>query len=339
MSGFTYAAAGVDADVKARLLADLAPAIASTHSAAVAAGVGAFAGAVHLPAVSGGLLLATTDGVGTKTLVARRLGLDAVIGADVVSHCANDLAAHGARPLAFLDYIAMARLDPDLVRALVEAMARACAELGVVLLGGETAEMPGVYCDDAYDVVGTMVGLAPAGGLVTGRAVAPGDRVLGLASSGLHTNGYSLARAVLDEVPGALDEPVDDSGLTVGEALLAPHRCYARALHSLLEAVPVRAMAHITGGGLPGNLVRVLPEGCRARLRRAWPEPPIFGWLQRAGRIPDDEMVGTFNLGVGMAVIVPSDEAASALAHLEATGGPGYEIGEIVEGPRGVEVA
>ncbi|MDR7483083.1 MAG: phosphoribosylformylglycinamidine cyclo-ligase [Armatimonadota bacterium] len=337
--GLSYRDAGVDVEGKERLLERLASSIRATHSPRVIAGLGAFAGALALSAADAGALVATTDGVGTKTLLARRLRHDAVIGGDIVAHCANDLAAQGARAVAFLDYIAMARLDAPLVSTLVAAMADACRALGVVMLGGETAEMPGVYTADAYDVVGTMIGLAPAEGVITGAGIRPGDRVLGLASTGLHTNGYALARRVLEAAPAGLHAVLDERGTTVAEALLAPHRCYAPAVLALLGEVRVKGIAHITGGGLGGNLRRVLPEGCTARLQRTWPEPPVFAWLRRAGRIPEDEMVATFNLGIGMALVLARHDVPAALAHFERCALPAYEIGEIVAGARGVELA
>lgn len=337
-AGLTYERAGVDVDGKARLLAELTPTITATHTGAVAAGIGAFAGALRLDPQGAGYLAATVDGVGTKTLLARRAGRDEVIGSDIVAHCANDLVAGGARPVAFLDYIAMAHLQPAVVAALIGGMMSACRDLGVVLLGGETAEMPDVYTGEAYDVVGTMIGLAPPDGLITGTSVAPGDRLIGLASTGLHTNGYSLARRVLDEAGASLHTSVPELGGTLGDALLAPHQCYAPSVLSLLGRVKVHAAAHITGGGLIDNLTRVLPDGCRARIARRWPEPPIFGWLQRAGRIPDAEMVKTFNLGIGMVMVTSQDDAGAVSRHFSDRGIPTFDIGEIVEGFRGVDL-
>ncbi|MDR7420487.1 MAG: phosphoribosylformylglycinamidine cyclo-ligase [Armatimonadota bacterium] len=337
--GLTYRQAGVDVEAKDGLLAGLAPVIASTHGDSVVAGVGAFAGAVRLAPDRAGSIVATTDGVGTKTLLARRLGRDAVIGADIVAHCANDLVASGARPLAFLDYIAMARLDAVVVRTLVEAMAAACRGLGIPLLGGETAEMPDVYAGDAYDVVGTMIGTARPDGVMTGETVRPGQRLVGLASSGLHTNGYALARRIIAASGASLDAVVSDRGDTLGDALLQPHQCYAPAVLSLCAETRVHAIAHITGGGIPGNVIRVLPEGCGARVTRGWPVPSVFAWLQRAGAVPDDDMVRTFNLGIGMIVVVEPQDAPSAVAHFLDAGFGAWEIGEVFEGPRGVELA
>ena len=337
LPGLSYRDAGVDVEAKTGLLEALAPTIARTYSGAVAAGMGAFAGAVHLPEGSG-VLMATMDGVGTKTLLARGMGRDAVIGADIVAHCANDLICQGARPVAFLDYIAMGRLQPRVVEAVVRAIAGACAALGIPLLGGETAEMPDVYAGDAYDVVGTMIGAAPPEGVITGRSIVPGDRLIALASTGLHTNGYSLARRVVARAGVALDDHVPALGTTIGDALLAPHRCYALAVLALLQAVRVRGAAHITGGGLVDNLTRVLPEGCRARISRRWPRPPIFDWLMTAGGIADDEMVATFNMGLGMVIVVASRDVAPAIEHFERAEIPAFEIGRIDQGARGVDV-
>jgi phosphoribosylformylglycinamidine cyclo-ligase len=335
-SALSYRAAGVDVEAKSALLEALTPALAATHAGGVVAGMGAFAGATYLPQ-GAGVLMATVDGVGTKTLLARRLDRDAVIGADIVAHCANDLVCHGAQPVAFLDYIAMARLQPRVVEAVVRAMAAACAELGIPLLGGETAEMPDVYAGDAYDVVGTMIGAAPPEGVITGAAITPGDRLVGLASTGLHTNGYSLVRRVLDETGIALDAYIPALGATVGEALMAPHRCYAAAVLSLLRSVRVHGIAHITGGGLAGNVVRVLPEGRRARIRRGWPQPPIFDWMSATG-VAGDEMDAAFNMGIGMAVVVAGSDSDRTIEHFATADVPAFEIGVIDDGDRGVDL-
>ncbi|MGQ0570812.1 MAG: phosphoribosylformylglycinamidine cyclo-ligase [Armatimonadota bacterium] len=337
-SGLTYRHAGVDIDGKARLLTDLTPTIASTHTHAVAAEMGAFAGALRLHPTDGGFLVATVDGVGTKTLIARQLDRDGVIGSDIVAHCANDLVATGAHPVAFLDYIAMARLVPSLVGVLIEAMSEACRALGIPLIGGETAEMPGVYAGEAYDVVGTMMGLAAPNGLITGASIVAGDRVIGLASSGLHTNGYSLARRVVDDAGARLRDHISELGATLGDALLAPHRCYAPAVLALLGQSRLHGLAHITGGGLVDNLTRVLPERCRARLKSGWPQPAIFAWLQRTGRIPGADMIKTFNLGIGMVVVVAAGDAAPVTRHFTRAGIPAFDIGDIVEGLQGVDL-
>jgi phosphoribosylformylglycinamidine cyclo-ligase len=346
-----YRAAGVDIEAKSRTLSALAPVIERTHSSAVSAGMGAFAGSVRVP--GGGLLAATVDGVGTKTIIARALGRDTVVGADIVAHCANDLAAGGARPLAFLDYIAMSRLDAAVVSSLIEGMSGACESLGIPLLGGETAEMPSVYAGDAYDVVGTMIGFIapdldrsrPAGTpdrsrrSLTGERIVPGDRVIGLASTGLHTNGYSLARAVLERSGARLTDAAPGLGTTLGDALMAPHRCYVPAVLDIADRRDVRGIAHITGGGIVDNLVRVLPGGCRALIVQRWPVPPIFGWIQRNGDLAEAEMLRAFNMGVGMAVVVAANDFDTVRSDLEAAGIPAFDIGRIASGERGVEVA
>jgi len=332
----TYRGGGVDIDAKTRLLEAVAPAIAATHTADVAAGVGAFAGALRLPATAG-IIAATTDGVGTKTLLARRLHRDEVIGGDIVAHCANDLVAQAARPVAFLDYIAMGRLETPVVSTLIQAMASACTHIGAVLLGGETAEMPDVYLDGAYDVVGTMIGVTPPEGLITGAGIAPGQRLIGLASTGPHTNGYTLVRRVTDALTLEVllrDDP--DLGTTPAVALLAPHRCYAPAVLALLSGVRVRGIAHITGGGLVDNLARILPDDCQARVEPSWARPPVFGWLQRLGHITDADMLATFNLGVGMVVVVGERDVDVTLAHFATAEIPAWEIGTIVEGTKSV---
>jgi phosphoribosylformylglycinamidine cyclo-ligase len=334
--GLTYRAAGVNAAAKAELLETLAPIIASTHAGGVVAGAGAFAGAIRIAGESDRFLVATTDGVGTKALLARQLGCDEVVGADIVAHCANDLVAVGARPLVFLDYIAMGRITASVVRAVLTGMASACRELGVVLLGGETAEMPGVYQAGAYDVVGTMIGIAPPGALITGQTVRPGHRLIGLASTGLHTNGYSLARRVLEASGASLAQRVPALGGTLGEALMQPHRCYAPAVLDLAARLPVHAVAHITGGGIPGNLVRVLPQGCRARITGTWPRPAIFEWLRQAGGIAEAEMIDVFNLGIGMIVVVEPAHARRAVDHFVGVGIAAFDVGEVCAGQRGV---
>ncbi len=312
--------------------------VRSTWGDSVAPLVGGFAGVMRFPG-AGGLLAATMDGVGTKLHLAQSAGRLDDAAADLVYHGANDLLVHGARPLAFLDYLAQARLDPADVLAAVRGLARACREVGAALLGGETAEMPDTYLPGVIDVAGCMLGTVAPELLLDGSNVRPGDRVLGLAGSGLHTNGYSLARRVLassgltlaDALPGG-------DGETVGDALLAPHRWYGRTLLPLAEAGRVRAMAHVTGGGLAGNLVRVLPAGCRAHVSaEAWPRPALFRWLATAGVVPEDDARRALNLGVGMVVVAAPDSAAGVTAELTRAGETVWALGAIAPGERGVE--
>ena len=341
-----YRDAGVDVGSADALKERLGRAVRSTWRADVAPLVGGFAGVMRFPATGGGaagvrpaLLAASMDGVGTKLHLALEAGHLGDAAADLVYHGADDLLVHGASPLAFLDYIAQSRLDERVVLDVVEGLARACREVGAVLLGGETAQMPDTYLPQVVDVAGCMLGVVPEGRLLDGAAVRPGDAVLALGSDGLHTNGYSLARAVVarsglglgDALPGG-------GGETVGEALLAPHRWYGPALMPLLEEGRVHALAHITGGGLAGNLVRVLPAGCRARVDAgAWRRPAVFRWLMEAGEVPEDDARSALNLGIGMVVVcAPAD--ADRLGHaLERSGERVFPLGSIVSGERGVE--
>ena len=290
--GLSYAAAGVDIEAYERVLERVKPLIAATHGKEVAAGVGPFAGLYALP--GGGHLAASADGVGTKIKVAIAAGKHRGIGVDIVNHCVNDIACVGARPLFFLDYFATGKLDPHVFTQLVEGMTEACRDAGCALLGGETAEMPGMYALGDYDLAGFIVGLVDAN--VRRDPVVAGDMLVGLPSNGLHTNGYSLARKVFEGV--ALDG-------SLARELLAPHISYLRDL----ENIRWKGAAHITGGGITGNLPRCLPAGLGATLRKdAWQVPPIFEKIRRRGRVSDDEMWGTFNMGLGMVLVVASKD-------------------------------
>ena len=299
--GLSYAAAGVDIAAYERALERVKPLIAATHGNEVAVGVGAFAGLYALP--GGGHLAASADGVGTKIKVAIAAGKHRGIGVDIVNHCVNDIATAGARPLFFLDYFATSQLDPDLFAHLVEGMTEACREARCALLGGETAEMPGVYALGDYDLAGFIVGLVEPG--AKREAVKAGDVLIGLPSSGLHTNGYSLVRKVFEDVPPS--HVFSELGRPLGDVLLEPHRSYLDDLGHMRW----KAAAHITGGGILGNLPRCLPDGLGARLeRRAWQVPPIFDLIRKRGRVADDEMYGTFNMGLGMIVVVDRDDVS-----------------------------
>jgi phosphoribosylformylglycinamidine cyclo-ligase len=303
--GLSYAAAGVDIEAYERVLERVKPLIAATHGKEVAVGVGPFAGLYQLP--GGGHLAASADGVGTKIKVAIAAGAHRGIGTDIVNHCVNDIATAGARPLFFLDYFATGRLDPEVFAQLIEGMTAACQAAGCALLGGETAEMPGVYALGDYDLAGFIVGLVDPGRRPDPNTIRPGDAIVGLSSSGLHTNGYSLVRKVFEDVP--LTKVYPELGRSLGDELLEPHRSYLEAL----QTIEWKSAAHITGGGILGNLPRCLPDGLGARLeRKSWAEPPIFGLVRKRGRISDDEMLGTFNLGLGMILVIdgkniPSD--------------------------------
>jgi phosphoribosylformylglycinamidine cyclo-ligase len=338
MSEGSYEAAGVSIERGERAYALMSSAVEATHGPEVLGGTGGFAGLYALAGYEEPVLASTIDGVGTKVLVAKDVGRYSSLGADIVNHCANDVLATGARPLIFLDYVAGGRLDPDAVAEVVRGAAGACRELGVALVGGETAEMPGLYAEGGLDVVGACVGACGRAEVVTGERVEPGDAVLGLASSGLHTNGYTLARKVVadaglsySDVPEGLDQPL-------GAVYLEPHRSYVREVSTLRRAVEVRGMAHITGGGLPGNLPRAL-GGLGARLDAAsWEEPPVFGLIRALGNVSEAEMRRIFNLGIGFCAVVPEGELDPALRMLRGVGCRSWRIGRVVEGG-GVEFA
>jgi phosphoribosylformylglycinamidine cyclo-ligase len=299
--GLSYAAAGVDIEAYERVLERVKPLIAATHGKEVAVGVGPFAGLYELP--GGGHLAASADGVGTKIKVAIAAGVHRGIGTDIVNHCVNDIATSGAKPLFFLDYFATGRLDPDVFAQLIEGMTAACTEAGCALLGGETAEMPGVYALGDYDVAGFIVGLVQPGRRPDPNTIRAGDAIVGLPSSGLHTNGFSLVRKVFEDVP--LSKVYPELGRPLGEELLEPHRSYLEALTTMRW----KGAAHITGGGILGNLPRCLPEGLGAKLdRKSWSEPPIFGLVRKRGRVSNDEMLGTFNMGLGMMLVMDSGD-------------------------------
>jgi phosphoribosylformylglycinamidine cyclo-ligase len=302
--GLSYAAAGVDIEAYERVLERVKPLIAATHGKEVAVGVGPFAGLYALP--GGGHLAASADGVGTKIKVAIAAGTHRGIGTDIVNHCVNDIATAGARPLFFLDYFATGKLDPEVFAQLIEGMTAACREAGCALLGGETAEMPGVYALGDYDLAGFIVGSVEPGRGRDLSEIRAGDAIVGLPSSGLHTNGYSLVRKVFEDVPLAKVYP--ELGRPLGEELLEPHRSYL----AKLEALRWKGAAHITGGGIIGNLPRCLPDGLGARLEtKSWEVPPIFGLIRKRGRISDDEMLGTFNMGLGMILVMDGKDVPS----------------------------
>lgn len=332
-----YRDAGVDLSRSDALKEALGRAVRSTWTKGVVPLTGGFAGVMEFP--GGGLLAASMDGVGTKLHVAIQAGRVDDAAADLVYHGANDLLVHGGRPLAFLDYVAQSRLDGGVVLAAVEGLARACRDVGAVLLGGETAEMPDTYMPGVVDVAGCMIGFVPPPGVLDGREVRPGDALIGLASAGLHTNGFSLARRVLEASGLSLDAPLPGGGgASLEGALLAPHRWYGPALTPQLEAGAVRALAHVTGGGIAGNLVRVLPEGRRARVHASWwTPPPVFRWLLEQGEVPRDDAQSTLNLGVGMVVVVAPERQEEVRAALRSAGENAFPIGDVVAGPRGVE--
>ncbi|MEW6072290.1 MAG: phosphoribosylformylglycinamidine cyclo-ligase [Planctomycetota bacterium] len=334
--GLTYKAAGVDIDAQDRALAAARAAIRKSFTPGVLGDVGLFGGLFD-PARVGfadAVLVASTDGVGTKLEVARRAGIYHTVGRDLVHHCIGDVLVQGARPLFFLDYVAMGVLEPAIVASLITGCADACRANGFALLGGETAEMPGLYAPGHFDLAGFIVGAAPRDLLIDGSRVRAGQVLIGLPSRGLHTNGYSLARHVIFERLGLDlgDRPAELAGATVGEALLAEHRSYLDALWPLVAARRIAAMAHITGGGIPGNLCRVL-GACDAVVDRdAWPVPGLFRLLVAGGKIAPDEAHRAFNMGIGMVLVVEPAEAEAVQADLAARGEVFYRIGHTTEG-------
>ena len=322
----TYRDAGVDIDAGNRAVEMIRPLAAATQGPEVLAGIGAFSGlfALDTSRYRSPILVASTDGVGTKVLLSIEARRHGTIGADLVNHCVNDVLTAGAEPLFFLDYVATGRLEPTVVAELVAGMANACRRVNCALLGGETAEMPGVYQPSTFDIAGFMVGVCERDSLIDGRGIKEGDALLALPSSGLHTNGYSLARRVIPRQ--ALNQPIGDGRETVLDALLQPHRSYLEPVRRLREILTVKGLAHITGGGVVGNLPRILPQGLGARIHRGtWPEPQIFSYLSPF--TPDDEMWRTFNMGLGMIVVVDQSSLAAAT---DALGGEIFPVGEVV---------
>jgi phosphoribosylformylglycinamidine cyclo-ligase len=338
----TYRAAGVNIEAGDEAVRRIARLAARTQRPEVLGGIGAFAAFCRVPAgYQEPVLVSSTDGVGSKLKVAFLAGRHDTVGIDLVAMGVNDLLVHGAEPFYFLDYLAVHRVEPDRVEAIVAGIAAGCSQAGCALVGGETAEMPDFYAPGEYDLAGFAVGVVERSRIITGAEVAPGDRVLGLASSGLHSNGYSLARAVVfDRLGLKVDDVIPGVGRSVADELLAPTRIYVKPVLGLLRALPVRAMAHVTGGGITENLPRVLPEGCRALIRKSsWPAPPIFSVIQEAGRVEEAEMRRTFNMGIGYLVVVRPEDAEPARALLGAAGEAVFEIGEIEAGAREVRYA
>jgi phosphoribosylformylglycinamidine cyclo-ligase len=283
--------------------------------------------------------VASADGVGTKLKIAFNTNRHNTVGRDLVNHCINDILVQGARPLFFLDYLATGRLEPDVVAEVISGVAYACQDAGIALLGGETAEMPGFYSDGEYDLAGFIVGVVERKRILDGSAVREGDVLVGLPSTGLHTNGYSLARKVLlEDLVLGVTNPVEELGYSVGEELLKVHRCYLKPVWPLLESKRLHAMAHITGGGLTDNLPRVLPEGLKAVIKvGSWEIPPIFRMLAERGKINENEMWRTFNLGVGMVLVLPAKQLSKTLKILKKNGCTGFPMGNIVAGEPCVE--
>ncbi len=339
----TYRDAGVDIDEGDRLVSLIRPMVRTTRRSEVLGGIGGFAGFFRFRAARyrDPVLVAGTDGVGTKVKVAAAAGKLDTVGIDLVAMCVNDILVHGAEPLFFLDYYATGRLSAAAGAEVVSGVAEGCRQAGCALLGGETAEMPSVYAAGEFDLAGFAVGAVERKAIVTGKHVRPGDALVGLFSSGLHSNGYSLARKVVFDVLGKrMHQRVPDWGATVAEELLRPTRIYVRPVLALLRKVKVLGMAHITGGGISGNVPRSLPSGTTAWVdRSAWEVPPVFVTLCQAARLPEEERFRTFNMGIGMVLVVRPGDAGRAVAHFRRSGVPAAVIGEIRKGRGPARVA
>ncbi|HEX4928540.1 MAG TPA: phosphoribosylformylglycinamidine cyclo-ligase [Burkholderiales bacterium] len=321
--GLSYRDAGVDIDAGDALVERIKPHARRTLRPEVMAGIGGFGALCRIPAkYREPVLVSGTDGVGTKLKLAFALGRHDTVGIDLVAMSVNDVLVQGAEPLFFLDYFACGKLDPEVAATVIGGIARGCESAGCALIGGETAEMPGMYAEGEYDLAGFCVGVVERGRIIDGRAVAPGDVLLGLASSGAHSNGYSLIRKIIE----GRRPPFD---------LLEPTRIYVKPVLSLIDQVPVKAMAHITGGGLTGNVPRVLPRGTKAVIEKsAWPRPALFQWLQREGAVAEDEMHRVFNCGIGMVLVLAPGDAGRAAGILRAAGETVYAIGRVEAGPQ-----
>jgi phosphoribosylformylglycinamidine cyclo-ligase len=330
-----YKAAGVDIDAGNETVRRIRTLARGTFTPGVLSDIGSFGGLFRLDRerYQDPVLVSSADGVGTKLKIAFMMSRHDTVGADLVNHCVNDILVQGAEPLFFLDYLATGRLSPAVAEQVVTGVARACKENGCALIGGETAEMPGFYADGEYDIAGFIVGAVERSRIIDGRSVVAGDALVALPSAGLHTNGYSLARRVFFELAGwQCDTFVHELGMTIGEALLAPHRSYLSVVRPLLEGGGIKGLAHITGGGLTENLPRALPEGCEAEIDlKAWTIPPIFQLLQTHGAISREEMFRAFNMGVGLVIVCASREAERIIETLKRGGEPdAFRLGSVV---------
>lgn len=339
----SYSDAGVDIDAASRATDRIKRLAQTTFNGRTLSEIGSFGGMFDgaFPDLAQPVLVASADGVGTKLKVAFATNVHNTVGRDLVNHCVNDILVQGARPLFFLDYVAVGKLSPEVVADLIEGITRGCKENGCVLLGGETAEMPGFYQNGEYDVAGFIVGVVDRKNIIDGKTIASGDVLLALPSAGLHTNGYSLARKLFFEVAGYRpDTMLAELRMTVAEALLQQHLSYLRPLEGLLDAHIIKGMAHITGGGLTDNIPRILPEGTAVDIKKlSWPVLPVFDLMRTIGDVSPKEMYRTFNMGVGMVIICSAGDAQTIGRHLEGMGERYYEIGVVVAGNREVSIA
>jgi phosphoribosylformylglycinamidine cyclo-ligase len=333
----SYKDAGVNIDEADRAVGEIRRMARATFTKGVLTDIGSFGGCFALPKMRKPVLVSSVDGVGTKLKIAFATGRHDTIGEDLVNHCVNDIAVQGAKPLFFLDYLAVGKLDAMVAAQVISGIARGCEHNGCALIGGETAEMPGLYADGEYDLAGTIVGAVEKSGIMTGARVRKGDALLALPSTGLHTNGYSLARKLLFEVAGLTVESVlQESGTILGDELLKVHRSYLKAITALIAKKNLSAAAHITGGGISDNVPRVLPKGLAAAIQtKSWQVPPLFDMLRSIGQVPDADWRRTFNLGVGMILVTPKAKTDAALRTLQKAGEKPWVIGEVTPQRRG----
>jgi phosphoribosylformylglycinamidine cyclo-ligase len=331
----TYADAGVNIDKANKLVSTIGEIAKKTSRTGVIGEIGGFGGlfSLNLANLDRPVLVSSTDGVGTKLKIAFMLGKHDTVGIDLVAMCVNDIIVQGAKPLFFLDYLSLGKLDSEQVAEIIEGIGEGCKQASCALLGGETAEMPGFYKDKEYDMAGFAVGIVDNSKIIDGTEVRVGHRLIGIASSGLHSNGYSLVRKIcFDRLKLKIDDYVPELGQTIGEALLTPTKIYVEPLLSILKDLPVHGLAHITGGGIEDNILRIVPSACQISIQsEIWDVPPIFTFLQQAGNVSDAEMRRTFNNGIGMIAIVPADATGDVLQRLEAMNEKAYLIGEIME--------
>lgn len=335
----TYADAGVSFEAESEAISRLKRLVQTTYRPEVLSDVGSFGGLFALTTYQEPILVSSTDSVGTKLKVAFKVGRHDTVGFDIVAHCGNDIVVQGAEPLFFLDYIGISQVAPAVIEEIVTGLASGCREIGCALIGGEIAELSDIYTPGEYDLVGTIVGAVEKADVITGERITPGDQLIGLGAAGLHTNGFTLARRILfDRCDYDVDTYLPELSATVGEALLACHKSYVDSILSLRKVCDIKGLAHITGGGLPANIARILPDGCTAYIRNGtWEILPIFSFLQAKGDVETAEMYRVFNMGIGMVVILAPDAVDVALESLEASGESIYRIGEVIAGEKGVQ--
>jgi phosphoribosylformylglycinamidine cyclo-ligase len=331
----TYADAGVDIDKAEEFVGNIKKIAKQTFRSGVISEIGGFGGmfSLNVTSMESPVLVSSTDGVGTKLKIAFMLGKHDTVGIDLVAMCVNDIVVQGAKPLFFLDYLSMGKLETKIATDVITGIGEGCRQAGCALIGGETAEMPGFYKDNEYDLAGFVVGLVENSKIIDGSGIHVGDKLIGISSSGLHSNGYSLVRKICFEILGLkIDTHIAELGKTIGEELLTPTRIYSETIHRIIKDLPIFGLAHITGGGITENIIRVIPEGCSLVLHKnSWEVPPIFGYLQQAGNISEKEMVRTFNNGIGMVAVVHENNTQEILDRLIAMKENAFVIGEVVD--------